>query len=125
MDPESGSDEQLLPAGKKDENDDVHESNRWRPTVHLILYTITVAMALVVGYSLGSAKIVGESGRVDDECTRHVSHYSPIMKDVPITYREQRFNGSLLKENIFRQDASPEVDAAWESLGINCMRETR
>ena len=30
------------------------------------------------------------------------------------------FNGSLLKENVFRQEAGPEVDAAWESLGVGC-----
>lgn len=30
------------------------------------------------------------------------------------------FNGSLLKENVFRQDAGPEVDAAWASLGVGC-----
>lgn len=42
------------------------------------------------------------------------------MSNIPIKYHRQRFNGSLLKENIFRQAASPEVDAAWESLGVNC-----
>jgi len=29
------------------------------------------------------------------------------------------FNGSLLKENVFRQEAGPEVDAAWASLGVD------
>lgn len=42
------------------------------------------------------------------------------MKKVGITYNLHEFNGSLLKENIFRQDASPDVDAAWEALGVNC-----
>ncbi|THC88338.1 hypothetical protein EYZ11_012217 [Aspergillus tanneri] len=40
------------------------------------------------------------------------------MKDQDITYHIQQFNGSFLKENIFRGNASPEVDAAWESLGV-------
>jgi hypothetical protein len=31
-----------------------------------------------------------------------------------------RFNGSFMKENAFRQDAGPEVDAAWDSIGVNC-----
>ncbi|KAL9619245.1 MAG: hypothetical protein Q9160_006097 [Pyrenula sp. 1 TL-2023] len=44
---------------------------------------------------------------------------APVVSDVGITYTTQRFNGSLLKENIYRQSASPEVDAAWESLGVN------
>ncbi|KAL4748752.1 hypothetical protein BDW72DRAFT_195494 [Aspergillus terricola var. indicus] len=44
---------------------------------------------------------------------------SPVIANVPIKYHRQRFNGSLLKENIYRQDAGPEVDAAWEALGAN------
>ena len=47
---------------------------------------------------------------------------APVVKDVPVKYDVVRFNGSLLKENAFRQSAGPEVDAAWESLGVNCMR---
>lgn len=31
-----------------------------------------------------------------------------------------RFNGTFLKENIYRRPASIEVDAAWEALGVNC-----
>lgn len=46
------------------------------------------------------------------------------MKEVGIQYIQQEFNGSLLKENVFRQDASPDVDAAWESLGVNCLSST-
>jgi hypothetical protein len=30
------------------------------------------------------------------------------------------FNGSFMKENIYRQAGSPEVDAAWQALGIDC-----
>ena len=51
--------------------------------------------------------------------TSHVSRYSPVIHDVPITYTEHRFNGSLLKENIYRQNAGPEVDAAWQALGVD------
>lgn len=35
-------------------------------------------------------------------------------------YSTVQFNGSLLKENIYRQGASPEVDAAWAALGVDC-----
>jgi hypothetical protein len=45
---------------------------------------------------------------------------APVMKDVDMSYKLVRFNGSLLKENVFRQDAGPEVDAAWLSLGVDC-----
>ncbi|KAL4995343.1 hypothetical protein BDV10DRAFT_203131 [Aspergillus recurvatus] len=44
---------------------------------------------------------------------------APVIANVDIKYHRQRFNGSLLKENIYRQDAGPEVDAAWEALGAN------
>lgn len=46
---------------------------------------------------------------------------APVIGQVGLKYHQQPFNGSLLKQNIFRQDASPEVDAAWESLGANCI----
>ncbi|KAJ5419546.1 uncharacterized protein N7487_003096 [Penicillium crustosum] len=58
-------------------------------------------------------------GDLDGLCSRHVSQYSTVMKEVGIQYSLQEFNGSLLKENVFRQDAGPDVDAAWESLGVN------
>lgn len=45
---------------------------------------------------------------------------APVVNEVGVKYNLEFFNGSLLKENIFRQDASPEVDTAWDSLGVNC-----
>jgi hypothetical protein len=45
---------------------------------------------------------------------------APIINDVKIQYSLVRFNGSLLKSNIFRQDFGDEVDAAWKSLGADC-----
>lgn len=45
---------------------------------------------------------------------------APILKDVGVSYNLVRFEGSLLKSNVFRQDAGPEVDAAWKSLGADC-----
>ncbi len=44
---------------------------------------------------------------------------SPLEGEVPISYHTQIYNGSFLKENVYRQDASPEVDAAREALGVN------
>jgi hypothetical protein len=31
-----------------------------------------------------------------------------------------RFNGSFLHENVYRQAAGDEVDAAWAALGVDC-----
>lgn len=37
-----------------------------------------------------------------------------------VGYHVEQFDGAFIKENIYRQDASPEVDAAWEALGTDC-----
>ncbi|RMD43379.1 hypothetical protein DV735_g1695, partial [Chaetothyriales sp. CBS 134920] len=39
--------------------------------------------------------------------------------EVGLRFETTRFNGSLLKPTVYRGDASPEVDAAWEALGVN------
>lgn len=44
---------------------------------------------------------------------------APIVKEAGLTFDQVRFNGSFLKINAFRQDAGPEVDAAWKSLGAD------
>ena len=43
-----------------------------------------------------------------------------MLEDLDIEYNTIQFNGSFMAENIYRQAASPEVDAAWEALGVNC-----
>ena len=48
------------------------------------------------------------------------SSLAPILKDKDISYTRVRFNGSLMKENVFRQTGSPAVDEAWSSLGVDC-----
>jgi len=55
--------------------------------------------------------------RENQKLTRDIA---PIFKDVEISYQKVWYNGSFLKANIFRQDAGPEVDAAWKSLGADC-----
>ena len=37
-----------------------------------------------------------------------------------MAYRKIDFDGSLMHENIYRQNASAEVDAAWVALGVDC-----
>ncbi|GAB7345445.1 hypothetical protein MBLNU457_3777t1 [Dothideomycetes sp. NU457] len=44
---------------------------------------------------------------------------SPVTPDVQLSFHLNRFNGSLLKETIYRQEASEEVDAAWKALGVD------
>jgi hypothetical protein len=45
---------------------------------------------------------------------------APVLKHVKIRYEDKKFNGSFMDVDVFRQRGSPEVDAAWESLGVNC-----
>lgn len=44
---------------------------------------------------------------------------APIIKEADMTFGQVHFNGSFLKLTAFRQDAGPEVDAAWKSLGAD------
>jgi hypothetical protein len=37
-----------------------------------------------------------------------------------ISYHIEKFDGRFVKQNIYRQVGSPEVDAAWEALGVGC-----
>jgi hypothetical protein len=36
-------------------------------------------------------------------------------------YLTTAFNGSFMQETVYRRPGSPEVDSAWEALGIECM----
>jgi hypothetical protein len=42
------------------------------------------------------------------------------MDEDMIEYDVVQFDGRFINENSFRKEASPEVDAAWESLGVSC-----
>ncbi|GCB21438.1 naringenin,2-oxoglutarate 3-dioxygenase [Aspergillus awamori] len=84
---------------------------RW---LNIIFVVVIAVVSCLVGIFIGH-----NQGDSDKACTRRITQHSPVVSHVGLNYHKQQFNGSLLKENIFRQDASPEVDAAWESLGAN------
>jgi hypothetical protein len=46
---------------------------------------------------------------------------APLIPSVQPTWTQTAFNGSLLRENVYRYPAGAEVDAAWEAMGVNCM----
>jgi hypothetical protein len=52
--------------------------------------------------------------------SNNAKYIAPLVGDVTIQYRSKEFNGSFMKENIYRQVGSTEVDKAWEDLGANC-----
>jgi hypothetical protein len=45
---------------------------------------------------------------------------APILNEVDTSIHSIRFDGTFMKENEFRKEASPEVDAAWKALGSDC-----
>ncbi|KAF4307442.1 hypothetical protein GTA08_BOTSDO03728 [Botryosphaeria dothidea] len=84
----------------------------------IVVFITTIAcVSGLAGFFIGSK--TGRQEATEKACTKSLNHYSPLWDEVEITYDIQQFNGSLLKENVFRKDASPEVDAAWGSLGVN------
>lgn len=102
----------------------------WRRVLRLLPYILGTLLACFF------AGLVGFFMRhdVDGVCASHTSQHCELslpahlryqltklapMLDM-ITYHEQPFNGSFLKENVFRKDPGPEVDAAWASLGTEC-----
>ncbi|KAF2826438.1 hypothetical protein CC86DRAFT_253831, partial [Ophiobolus disseminans] len=66
--------------------------------------------------SFRHAAIVSDA---DEFCLQHVSRYSPVVRDVKAGWHDKLFNGSFLHQNEYRQPAGPEVDAAWDALGVN------
>ncbi|KAK7545233.1 tat pathway signal sequence [Phyllosticta citricarpa] len=86
----------------------------WSLSSIIALWVATFCVAGFIGAWIGVQQTEHSAKIID-----YISQYSPIVDDVGVYFSNIRFNGSLMKENIFRQDASPEVDAAWESLGIN------
>jgi len=90
---------------------DASPSRIWQATIIcLVLLTATVLGAWLRG------PFLVDSNRL---CVNRVSNYSPLLEDVDISFSMKRFNGSFMHENIFRQTGSPEVDAAWKSLGVD------
>lgn len=82
------------------------------PVLSFLLFmcvTLTIVAFVAVVTSFGSSS-----------CAKPNSQPSPVTQDLILDYHEQWFNGSLLKENVYRLPASPEVDVAWEALGVNC-----
>lgn len=49
------------------------------------------------------------------------SEIAPVIEEVKIKYAATDFNGSFMKQDVYRLPGSPEVDAAWDALGVNCM----
>ncbi|KXT14331.1 hypothetical protein AC579_4009 [Pseudocercospora musae] len=79
--------------------------------------SIICCLSFLLGFNL--ATHLRPSNLSSQDVIKTVSRPSPILSDLDIRWKEVRFNGSLLKENIYRKDAGPEVDMAWKELGVD------
>lgn len=95
--------------------------------------------ALIVVSGIAGAWISMAFLNIDQNCAAHTTQWcksgvasnirlilsnidaAPLLDDVAITYKTVEFDGKFMNENVFRRNASPEVDAAWESLGVDGM----
>ncbi|KAK5113808.1 hypothetical protein LTR62_003192 [Meristemomyces frigidus] len=89
---------------------------RFSPTI-LVALGISIVLNLVVVYRILSWSAAVD---LDQRCGSYTEQYdSPLLDAIPVRYETVRYNGNLLKENIYRGPPSPEVDAAWDELGAN------
>lgn len=96
-----------------------HDSQRrgdWRRTAAVV---VVFALSNLFSMHLG-AHMRSTTADLDGACAAHTTQWSPVLEDVDVKYDWKHFNGSFLQEDIFRKEASPEVDAAWESMGVDC-----
>lgn len=109
------------------------------PTTTIVIRTVLSCTSIYIGIGIWFGVILrhtGFVGDVDKVCLHHISQYcvsispsneddadrisAPVVNEVRPNWHTIRYNGTFFHENIYRQAASPEVDAAWEALGIEC-----
>ncbi|KAI1003967.1 hypothetical protein K3495_g4243 [Podosphaera aphanis] len=76
---------------------------------------IMTLASLFIGVMIG----ISLPFNLNAKCWKYSHKWSQVQNDVDNSYHIVQFNGSLLKDNVFRLPAGPEVDAAWDSLGVN------
>lgn len=98
-----------------------------------------VVLAAACGFSFWAGTYMSaRQPSLDGVCAKYTNHWckrprstnlrysnstkiiAPLVRDVAIRYEDKEFNGSFMNESIYRQAGSPEVDKAWEDLGVNC-----
>ncbi|KAH7133107.1 hypothetical protein B0J13DRAFT_93554 [Dactylonectria estremocensis] len=89
--------------------------SRWRN----YLCRIVGLLAIILVSGLSGAWISFAFLNLDQNCALHTTQWSPLLDDVDIKYEFKTFDGHFMEENIYRQNASAEVDAAWEALGVD------
>ncbi|KAK3367624.1 hypothetical protein B0H63DRAFT_515444 [Podospora didyma] len=88
-----------------------------RKHIATVALIVPALLSFLLGLWLGDSNLLTDP---DTFCTSQLRLYSsPVVDSVPLHFTTTEFNGSFLRENIYRQPPSPEVDAAWEDLGTN------
>ena len=83
--------------------------------IPLALHFTIALSALLLGIYLGRNQLL-----TDHEILLRVSPDSPLIDDIDISFKASRFNSTFVRDgNIYQQDPSPEVDAAWDALGVH------
>jgi len=108
-------------------------AQRLRRLAYTVIVVSTNLMSLFLGLMAGRWSM-----DLDRTCAAYTTQYckyrvqynnalgsanrtaAPVLKKVDVRYTDHAFNGSFIKEEIYRLQGSPEVDAAWEALGVDC-----
>nr|OQO25425.1 hypothetical protein B0A51_06508 [Rachicladosporium sp. CCFEE 5018] len=87
------------------------QREHWSTTQKLLWAGVTLSTIAVL------TAVIAFTSR--PSCIRQVAQPSPLLYDLEVKYHDQLYNGSFLKENVYRGPAGPKTDAAWEALGVN------
>ncbi|KAH8171949.1 tat pathway signal sequence [Sarocladium implicatum] len=87
-------------------------SRTWRLTAAALIPIFLVAVFLTGVWA-------GRQVDFEQRCAKHTSQWSPFLRDTGVKYRATKFEGKFHDQEIYRQAPSPEVDAAWEALGVD------
>jgi hypothetical protein len=104
-----------------DQADRIRRNNAPRkfPTLALVAILIVTHLCVALAAALVTHQFYTEKTDVNAICAKVTSHNSPATTDVGIKWAPVTYNGSFFHQTIYRQDASPEVDAAWTALGVD------
>jgi hypothetical protein len=113
----------------------IHPPRRPSPYIITALLVISLSIFCSLGFCIGRKF----PANLDQTCVRHTSKYcrypsfilkfsrsdfapsvAPLLDNIEVSYHVEKFDGKFVKENIYRQVGSPQVDAAWEALGVGC-----
>ncbi|KAL2889554.1 hypothetical protein HOO65_020096 [Ceratocystis lukuohia] len=122
-DPEANIEDDSSPAAQSPHDKDLDYPATHRPqsepTCSITALFIPAALfAIVVAGYVGFRLGRGDFG-LDAMCASYTTQFSTILKDVHVKYSYTDFNGSFMHETVFRREPSPEVDQAWEDLGVD------